>query len=240
MKALLAGAVLAGLAGASSAQEVVRLGTEAAYPPFNFLNDAGEIDGFERELGEALCARVGVTCTFVANDWDTIIPNLLAGNYDAIVAGMNITDERDAIIDFTQPYTPPAAAAYAALAPDADIAGGLVAAQAGTIHAAHVAASGATLLEFATPDETLAAVRSGEADAVFAVRDYLVPAVEASRGELVLVGEPVTLGRGVGMGFREADDALRARFDEAIGAMKADGSLNALIIRWFGRAAETF
>lgn len=240
MKALLAGAILAGLAGAASAQEVVRLGTEAAYPPFNFLNDAGEIDGFERELGEELCARVGVTCTFVANDWDTIIPNLLAGNYDAIVAGMNITDERDAIIDFTQAYTPPAAAAYAALSPDADIAGGLVAAQAGTIHASHVAASGATLLEFATPDETIAAVRSGQADAVFAVRDYLVPAVEASGSELVLVGEPVTLGRGVGMGFREADDALRARFDAAIGAMKADGSLNALIAKWFGADAETF
>ena len=73
------------------------MGTEGAYPPYNFINDAGEIDGFERELGDVLCERAGLTCEWVTNDWDSIIPNLTSGNYDTIIAGMSITAERDEI-----------------------------------------------------------------------------------------------------------------------------------------------
>jgi polar amino acid transport system substrate-binding protein len=72
----------------------VRIGTEGAYPPFNFINDANELDGFEIELGNELCKRAGLTCEWVINDWDTIIPNLVGGNYDTIMAGMNATEAR--------------------------------------------------------------------------------------------------------------------------------------------------
>ena len=100
-------------AGAAMAQ-TVRMGTEGAYPPYNFINDAGEVDGFERELGDELCKRAELTCEWVKNDWDSIIPNLVSGNYDVIIAGMSITDERDEVIDFTQPYyyTPAQIAAH--------------------------------------------------------------------------------------------------------------------------------
>jgi polar amino acid transport system substrate-binding protein len=67
----------------------------------------GRVDGFERELGDELCARAELTCEWVKNDWDSIIPNLVSGNYDVIIAGMSITDERDEVIDFTQNYIPP-------------------------------------------------------------------------------------------------------------------------------------
>ena len=147
---------------------------------------------------------------------------------------MSITDERDKVIDFTQNYIPPAASAYLALTADVDIKGGVVAAQIGTIQAGYVAESGATLLEFATPDETVAAVRNGEADAVFADKDYLAPIAAESSGELVFVGEDVPLGGGVGLGLRESDTELKDKFDAAIQSMKDDGSLNALIEKWFG------
>jgi polar amino acid transport system substrate-binding protein len=84
----------------------------------------------------------------------------------------------------------------------------VIAAQTNTIQAGYIAESGATLLEFATPDETIAAVRNGEADAVFADKDFLVPIVEED-GELTFVGEDVPLGGGVGMGLRESDTELR-------------------------------
>ena len=158
-------AAFALIAGAGLAQ-TVRMGTEGAYPPYNFINDAGEVSGFERDVGDELCKRAGLTCEWVTNDWDSIIPNLQSGNYDTIIAGMSITEERDKIIDFTQNYFPPAASAYAALSADADVTGGVIAAQVNTIQAGYVAESGATLLEFATPDETVAAVRNGEADGV--------------------------------------------------------------------------
>jgi polar amino acid transport system substrate-binding protein len=238
-KLILTTALLALTAGASFAQ-TVRMGTEGAYPPYNFINDKGEVDGFERELGDKLCEMASLTCEWVTTDWDSIIPNLQSGNYDTIIAGMSITEERGKVIAFTQNYIPPASSAYMALTADADIKGGVVAAQVGTIQAGFVAESGATLLEFATPDETVAAVRNGEADAVFADKDYLAPILAESNGAFAWAGEDIQLGGGVGMGLRQSDTELRAKFDAGIAAMKADGSLNALIKKWFGDAAATF
>jgi polar amino acid transport system substrate-binding protein len=237
---LTAAAALALTAGGALAQQTVRMGTEGAYPPYNFLNDDGELDGFEIELGNELCSRAGLTCEWVSNEWDSIIPNLTSGNYDTIMAGMSITDERDEVIDFTQNYFPPADSAYVGLSGDVDVEDGVIAAQTNTIQAGYVAESGATLLEFATPDETVAAVRNGEVDAVFADRDALAPTVEESAGELVFVGEGVPLGGGVGMGLRESDDELQETFNAQITAMKEDGSLNELIVKWFGEDAATF
>ncbi|MEX0337610.1 MAG: transporter substrate-binding domain-containing protein [Arenibacterium sp.] len=233
-------ALSAGLAFADGHSKTVRMGTEGAYPPYNFINDDGEVDGFERVLGDELCKRAELTCEWVKNDWDSIIPNLVSGNYDTIIAGMSITDERDEVIDFTQNYIPPAVSAYVAASEGADLSGGVVAAQTATIQAGHIAESGATLVEFATPEETIAAVRNGEADAVFADKDYLVPIVEDSGGELMFVGSDVPLGGGVGMGLRESDGELRAKFDAAITSMKEDGTLNALIKEWFGEDAKVY
>jgi len=230
----------AGIALADGHGKTIRMGTEGAYAPYNFLNDAGEVDGFEREVGDELCKRAELTCEWVTNDWDSIIPNLTSGNYDTIIAGMSITDERDEVIDFTQNYIPPASSAYAALSADADLMGGVIAAQTSTIQSGYVAESGATLLEFATFDETVAAVMSGEADAVFADKDALVPTVEASGGEMVFAGDDVQLGGGVGMGLRESDTELKAKFDAAITSMKEDGTLNAAIIKWFGEGAAIY
>jgi len=228
------------VAGMAFAQDTVRLGTEGAYPPYNFLNDAGDVDGFEIELGNELCARAELTCEWVLNDWDSIIPNLVSGNYDAIMAGMSITDERDEVIDFTQNYYPPTASAYVGASEDADWQSGVVAAQAATIQAAHVAEGDAALLEFATPEETVAAVRNGEADAVFADFDFLKPIVDASGGELMFVGDEVPLGGGIGMGLRETDEDLQGAFDAAITSMKEDGTLNELLIKWFGEETQTY
>ncbi|MBO6604458.1 MAG: transporter substrate-binding domain-containing protein [Roseicyclus sp.] len=238
---ILSATLLAMSAGAAlaDAHSVVRMGTEGAYPPYNFINDDGEVDGFERVLGDELCARARLTCEWVLNDWDSIIPNLTSGNYDTIIAGMSITDERDEVIDFTQNYIPPASSLFVALSDDADLEGGVIAAQTNTIQAGYIAETGATLLEFATPDETVAAVRNGEADAVFADGDFLLP-IANEDADLMVVGDPVQLGGGVGMGLRETDTELRDAFNAAIQSMKDDGTLNALIIEWFGEEAATF
>lgn len=240
-KLILTTAVLALAAGTAWAQQTVRMGTEGAYPPYNFIDNAtGEVAGFERELGDELCKRAELTCTWVQNEWDSIIPNLQSGNYDTIMAGMSITDERKEVIDFTQNYYPPTASAYAAITADVDIKGGVVAAQIGTIQASHVAESGATLLEFATGDEAVAAVRNGEADAVFADKDFLVPFVTESNGEFSFIGDDIPLGGGIGMGVRKSDTEMKAKFDAAIQSMKDDGTLNTLLKKWFGEETLTF
>jgi len=225
-------ALSAGMALAGS-HSVIRMGTEGAYPPFNFINDDGEVDGFERELGDELCARAELTCEWVTNEWDSIIPNLVSGNYDTIIAGMSITAERDEVIDFTQNYTQPDPSNYLALESmaDMDVESAVIAAQTGTIQAAFIQEMGATLVEFATPDETIAAVRSGEADAVLADGSFLAPIAEENP-DLIILERSELIGGGVGMGVRESDGELKAIFDAAIQSMKDDGSLNALIAKW--------
>jgi polar amino acid transport system substrate-binding protein len=220
----------AGLAHAGS-HSVIRMGTEGAYPPWNFLNDAGEVDGFERELGDELCMRAELTCEWVTNDWDSIIPNLVSGNYDTIIAGMSITAERDQVIDFTQNYSQPDPSAYLAMSDDIDVEGAVLAAQTNTIQAAFIAEKGWTLVEFATPEETIAAVRNGEADAVLADKSYLTP-IEAEDADLVFLARNELIGGGVGMGIRESDTELKEKFNMAIQSMKDDGSLNVLIEKW--------
>ena len=234
---LLTAAALTLSTGIAFAGDVVRMGTEGAYPPYNFINDAGEVDGFERELGDELCARASLTCEWVVNDWDSIIPNLVSGNYDTIIAGMSITAERDEVIDFTSNYTQPDPSAYMAISGSADLSGGVIAAQSNTIQSSYIASSGATLVEFATSEETIAAVRNGDADAVLADLAYLAPIADEN-ADLMMVGDKVMLGGGVGMGIRESDGAMKAKFSAAIDSMKADGSLNALITKW--EIGETF
>ncbi|MBQ1203648.1 MAG: transporter substrate-binding domain-containing protein [Loktanella sp.] len=216
--------------------DVVRLGTEGAYPPYNFINDAGEVDGFERELGDELCLRAELNCTWVTNDWDSIIPNLVSGNYDAIIAGMSITEERAEVIAFSDPYTQPDPSAFLALS-EVDLENAVIAAQSGTIQASYVTGmAGATLLEFATPDETISAVRSGEADAVLADKAFLEPIAE-NDAELSFVGEDVLIGGGIGLGLRQSDTELRDTFSAAIQSMKDDGTLNELIEKWLPGSA---
>jgi octopine/nopaline transport system substrate-binding protein len=92
-------------AGPSAAQEkTVKIATEGAYAPWNFTGAGGKLEGFDIELANELCSRMKVKCEIVAQDWDGIIPALLAKKYDAIMAGMSITDERKKVIAFAGPY----------------------------------------------------------------------------------------------------------------------------------------
>ena len=233
MKKLFYGMFFAIFVSQSAFAETVRMGTEGAYPPYNYIDDDGNLAGFEIILGNELCNRAGLKCEWVKNDWDSIIPNLVSGNYDTIIAGMSITEERDKVIDFTQNYMLPRPSAYVAASDAADLSG-VIAAQTATLQSGYIAESSASLMEFATPEETVSAVVDGEADAVFADSDYLAPIVEASGGSLMFVGEQVVLGLGTGMGIRETDIELKKKFNDAISSMKADGSLNKLLVEWFG------
>ena len=216
----------------SGGPDAVTMGTERAYPPYNFINDSGEVDGFERELGDELCRRANLKCTWVTKKWDNIIPNLVAGNYDTILAGMSITDERDEVIDFTQPYTPPSPSVYVSKTGAGDeVVTGKVAAQVSTIQASYLSQSGATLLEYALAP-------SGEADAALVDLGFARDSVAESGGKLTLVGPKVMLDSGIGI--REDDSELKGKLDRAIDAMKEDGSLTTLIRKWFGPDAETF
>ena len=82
----------------------IKIGTEGAYPPWNNLNAAGDLEGAEIDFGNEACKRMNATCEWVTQDWDGIIPALLNGKYDIIIAGMSITEERKKKVNFTNGY----------------------------------------------------------------------------------------------------------------------------------------
>ena len=99
MKKIILSAFLALLMTGSAFAETVRMGTEGAYPPYNFINDNGEVDGFERDVGDMLCARANVDCVWVINEWDSIIQNVVSGKYATIIAGVSVVAARDEVIE---------------------------------------------------------------------------------------------------------------------------------------------
>ncbi|WP_244635152.1 transporter substrate-binding domain-containing protein [Agrobacterium salinitolerans] len=97
---------LAGLFSTAQATETktVKIATEGAFPPWNAIDSSGKPVGFDIDVGYALCEKAGLKCEFVAQAWDGIIPGLTVGKYDAIMAGMSITEKRRRVIAFSEPY----------------------------------------------------------------------------------------------------------------------------------------
>lgn len=219
----------------------VLLVTEGAYPPYNFVDETGEVGGFERELGDELCRRAELDCEWATAAWEGMLERVAAGEYDAVITGVSITAERDALIDFTRPYLPPGQSLFLTRS-DAgeDALEGAVGAQVATIHAAYLSQSGARLREYAATPELVDAVLTGAVDAALVSAAVARESAASHPGLLTVAGPALMLDGGVGIGVREGDGWLRERLNRAIAAMQRDGSLNALIRKWFGPEAPTF
>lgn len=241
MKKLAMAAALGALLGAGTSYAAdVRIGTEGAYAPWNFLDDSGELAGFEIELGNELCKRAELKCEWVVNEWDSIIPNLLAGNYDVIMAGMSVTDERQETIDFSSDYYPPDPSRYAGspgISVDWDNPKGLkIGAQGATIQAAYLEENlgdDNTILTYETPDQSVADLMAGNIDVLLADNSFLAPVIEGSSGAVEFVGPGVAIGGGVAMGMRKDDAELAKKLGTALEDMKADGTVDKLIMEFF-------
>jgi polar amino acid transport system substrate-binding protein len=237
---LIPAALAASLVAFPAQADTVRIGTEGAYAPWNYIDDAGKIAGFEVDLGNELCKRAGLDCEFVTNEWDSIIPNLVAGNYDAIMAGMSITPERAETIDFSADYFPPDPSLWAASAGTSfdfgNLSGAKIGVQGATIQADYVEAElGAnnTVLSYETFDQSVADLMAGNIDLLLADGGALEPVIKQSDGAIAFTGDEVMLGGGVGIGMRKGEDELQAAMAGALEAVKADGTLDKLIMEYF-------
>jgi polar amino acid transport system substrate-binding protein len=239
-----AGAVLAAATGAVAAKEwkTVRIGIEAAYPPFNGLNANNEIVGFDYDIANALCASMAVECTFVAQDWDGIIPALLAGKYDAIVSSMSITDERKEVVDFTDKYYTNSltfvAAKEAGIADvsPAGLAGKILGAQSSTVSAQYLEENypDADIKLYPTQDDAYLDLAAGRVDAVLADVGPSNLWLASDDGQCCgFVGEAVVKDDLIGIALRKDDPDLKAMFNKAIADIVADGTYAKINEKYF-------
>jgi len=235
-----------GAAQADNHIKTIKIGTEGAYPPFNNLTSGGELVGFDIDIANALCEEMKVKCEFVTNDWDGIIPSLLSGKFDAIIASMSITDERKEKVDFTEKYynTPPAIA----VPKDSDIADAsddglkdrIIGAQGSTTHSNYAEEKfpSADIRLYPTPDEYKLDIVSGRVDGVIDDVIVLSEWLKTDDGACckilaTLTPDPVINGPGAGIAIRKGEDELREMFNKAISAIRANGKYKEINDKYF-------
>jgi lysine-arginine-ornithine-binding protein len=224
----------------------VKIGTEGAYPPFNSIDPQGNLVGFDVDIAKALCDAANFECEFVVQDWDGIIPGLIAKKYDAIVASMSITPARKEVVDFTEKYYQTPARFVAAKGAGFDIspeglAGKVVGVQRATTHERFLRAKfpEADVRTYATQDEANADLVSGRLDLVMADSVALLEGfLKTDAGQdFEFVGQdyfdPKYHGEGAGIAIRKGEDDLRLAFNEAIDKIRSDGTYEAIASKYF-------
>lgn len=224
----------------------VRIAVEGVYPPFNYMEN-GKLTGFDVDIGAAMCAEMKVECEWVTQDWDGMIPGLLAGKYDAIVASMRNTAERAEKVDFSDKYyaTPaifmaPKDAAVTDTSPEA-LAGKTIGVQGSTVQATFLEKKypGSTVRAYTTVDDASADLAAGRIDLVLSdkvlLSEWLAKSSDGDCCELVGpdLNDPADWGPGMSVAVRKDSPALRQMFNEAIAAVRASGQYEEINNKYF-------
>jgi polar amino acid transport system substrate-binding protein len=222
------------------------IASEGARPPYNFF-EGDMLRGFEIDLGQDLCHRMAVTCTFVSQVWDDMIPGLLAHQYDAIMAAMEINPARQAQIAFSAPYVRMPSAFLVrkstdltAATPDA-LAGRTVGVEQGGTHLAFLQKvyARSRIRKYGSLSDAILDLEAGRVDAAIGDKDAIVTFLETRRDAAcckILADVPrfpAYFGDGIGIGLRKEDVALKAAFDKALAACMADGTFARISARYF-------
>ena len=227
--------------------KTIRIATEGAYPPFNYIDATGQLKGFEIDLAQALCQKMQATCEIVTQDWDGLIPGLLAKKFDVIMAGMSITQERLQRVDFSDKYLNTPSRFVAKKGSNFEIsasglAGKRVGVQRATIHENFMRKlfPQSEIVLYDTLDNSFLDLISGRVDLILAdsvaVNDGFLKTTNGQN--YAFIGPSYTepkdiLGNGVGAAMRKGENELLKSFNEAIKAIRADGTYKTINDRYF-------
>lgn len=228
---------------AKAQDEVVRIGSEGAYPPFNYIDSEGNLVGFDIDIANALCDAAEFKCEFIVQDWDGIIPGLLARRYDAIIASMSMTEERRQVVDFTDKYYATPAKFVKERSRDLEIpedyaeanevlSGMTVGVQRATIHENFLRDNfpDVDVRVYASQDEADLDLTNGRVDLVMADSVVLLEGFlsQEEGADYEFVGpdyfEEEWHGEGIGIAIRKGEDDLREAFNDAIEKIREDGT----------------
>ncbi|CAM5769693.1 amino acid ABC transporter [Labrys miyagiensis] len=240
------------LAGPSSAKEwkTIRIATEADYAPFNYLDAQDQPGGFDIDIARALCTRMQAQCTIEPANWDSLIPGLNGGRYDAVVSSMAITEERKRQVAFTDKYydRPSSFAARkdsSITAWDAvGLKGRVIGVQGDTVQAAflkgEIQPGGAQIRSYQTQEEADADLAIGKLDAVFSDKILLSnwlsrpdTACCEVKADVDLVKYARYFGEGEAIAVRKNDTDLKEKLNKAIADIVADGTYKTINDKYF-------
>jgi len=251
MKKLIAVAVVAmmilGTSVSANEWNKIRIGVEGAYPPFSKVEKDGTLVGFDIDIAMALCEEIGAECVLVPQDWDGIIPALLARKYDAIIASMSITEERKKKVAFSEKYynTPAKFArkkGSGITISKAGLKGKTVGVQRATTHDNFITAEFGDSVEikrYGTQDEAYLDAIAGRVDLLLAdsiaMEDGFLKTDKGKGWEFVGPGysEPKYFGVGAGIAVRKSDGELAKLFSLAIKVIRSNGVYHMINGKYF-------
>lgn len=233
---------------AQAAEGTMRIGIEAAYPPFAMKTPDGQITGFDYDIGMALCEQMQVKCVWVEQEFDGLIPSLKVRKFDAVLSSLSITPERLKSVDFSKKYyhTPAKLAMKAGSVvndPLVDLKGKKVGVQRASIYDRYATEvfvpAGIEVLRYGSQNEIFLDLASGRVDATLAdvvnIDDGFLK-TDAGKG-FVLVGpdytDPKYFGDGVGIAVRKGDKATVDKLNAAIDAIRANGQYKVVQDKYF-------
>ena len=241
MRLLAAALVLALLAATPAlATEKLRIATTGDYPPFNLVDDAGKITGFDVDIARALCTELGVECEVVLEEWERLIPELRAGSFDAIAASMSITEKRRQLVSFTDRYYSNVVRFVAREGSGfdpADAAGKTIGAARATIASdwleANLAGT-ATIKLYGGQEELHGDLVAGRLDAIFGDGLGSHAWLQGPEGAgFEFVGEGYRLDEGIGIAVRREDVSLLQRLNGALKTIIENGTYERINARYF-------
>ncbi|MEE9328357.1 MAG: ABC transporter substrate-binding protein [Cocleimonas sp.] len=234
------------LSAQAFAKDTVKIGVEGAYPPFSKTTKDGKLEGFDIDIAHALCKKMDVECTLVKQDWDGIIPALLARKYDAIVASMSMTDERKEKVAFTNHYyKSPARFIHKKGVPfeisKTGLKGKSVGVQRGTVSDKFITGEfgeDVDIKRYGTQEEAYLDLNAGRAEFVFADAFVLLEFINSDKGkDYEFVGGSYSdqkyFGDGIGIALRKKDTELTEKFNKAIAGIREDGTYDTIRKKYF-------
>jgi polar amino acid transport system substrate-binding protein len=217
----------------------IRMAMSGQYPPFNFVDENNQLTGFDVEIGGEVAKRIGVKGVPLSTAWDGIIAGLLAKKYELICGSMAITEERLKSIDFSDPYYRSGAQVFvkkgSTIASVAELKGKKVGVTLGTTYEKWVRANiaDADVRTYKGVPDMILEVSSGRIDGFISDRIVGALAIKEKGAPIALAGD-LLYEEKMGIALRQNNPELKAAINEALTAMKADGTYKAISMKWLG------
>lgn len=223
----------------------MRVGFEGAYPPFNFLNEKKQFDGFDVDVANEIARRLGIRAEFVATQFEALIGGLDADKWDIVVAQMSITDKRKQQVDFTDPYVVTGGViivrdgepGYATLA---ELKGKRVGAGSGTTFEEVATRAGAEVTTYKSVNQYVQDLEVKRLDAIINDRITMGYLIKARNLPMKISSTGLVSRDVIGMAVKKNNADFVAAVNTALGGMKSDGSYNAIYRKWFGIEPASF